>query len=263
MYNAYFMQNSYCRDLYSASNPCTNPTFEFNPEAAVGLLKEAGFQINPQTGKMERDGIPFVIRILTRSASDSVYLALFKEALDRVGIDLEISQKDFATWMRETGKYNFDVTTSAFSGSLFRDPEPMWSSAFAETPNGVNLTGFHLPEIDALIEQQKTEFSAAKRNEIMRQIDGMLTKAVPYALTWNTDSTRLLYWNKFGTPPTVLGRFGDQFSIPVYWWYDADSAAELKEAMREGLPLPGRVTEVYFEQEMTNNPSSCEQHAHH
>jgi microcin C transport system substrate-binding protein len=250
MYNAYFMQDSYCRDLYNSSNPCTNTLFEFNPDAAVALLNEAGFAINPQTGKMERDGQPFVIRILSRSASDSVYLALFKEALDRVGIGLEISQKDFATWMRETGKYNFDVTTSAFSGSLFRDPEPMWSSTFAETPNGINLTGFHTPEIDALIEQQKSEFSSAKRNEIMRQIDKILTDAVPYALTWNTDSTRLLYWNKFGTPSTVLGRFGDESSIPVYWWYDADSAAELKEAMRNKTPLPGRVTEVYFEQVM-------------
>ena len=221
--------------------------FEFNPDAAVALLKEAGFQINPQTGKMERDGAPFIIRILTRSSSDSVYLALFKEALERIGIGLEISQKDFATWMRETGKYNFDVTTGAYSGSLFRDPEPMWSSTHSETPNGVNLTGFHSPEIDALIEQQKSEFSTSKRNDIMRKIDGMLTEAVPYALTWNTDSTRMLYWNKFGTPDTVFGRFGDEMSIPVYWWYDADSARELKEAMREGLPLPGRTTEVYFD----------------
>lgn len=250
MYNAYFMQNSYCRDLYTANNPCKNTLFEFNPDAAVALLKEAGFEINPTTGKMERNGEPFVIRILTRSASDSVYLALFKEALERVGIGLDISQKDFATWMRETGKYNFDVTTSAFSGSLFRDPEPMWSSAYAETPNGVNLTGFHSPEIDALIEQQKSEFSTAKRNEIMRKIDGMLTDAVPYALTWNTDSTRLLYWNKFGTPPTVIGRFGDELSIPVYWWYDEDSAAELQHAMREKTPLPGRNTEVFFDQEV-------------
>ena len=257
MYNAYFMQNSYCADLYDAANPCTNTRFEFNPDAAIALLNEAGFKINPETGKMERNGEPFIIRILTRSASDSVYLALFKEALERIGIGLEISQKDFATWMRETGKYNFDVTTGAFSGSLYRDPEPMWSSTYADTPNGVNLTGFHLPEIDALIEQQKAEFSTAKRNEIMRKIDRLLTAAVPYALTWNTDSTRLLYWNKFGTPDAVLGRFGDALSIPVYWWYDPDSARELEEAKRNKTPLPGRITEVYFDDVVNAASGGC------
>lgn len=250
MYNSYFMLRSYCTDLYDASHPCENPLFEYDAEEAMRLLGEAGFARNPETGKLERGGQPFVVRILTRSPSDSVFLALFKEALDRVGIGLEISQKDFATWMRETGKYNFDVTTSAFSGSLFRDPEPMWSSVYADTPNGVNLPGFKNKEVDALIEQQKSEFSAAKRNAIMRKIDALVTAAVPNVLTWGTDSTRLLYWNKFGTPNAVLGKYDDELSIPIYWWYDADSARELEAAMREGTPLPGRTAEPSYDDAM-------------
>lgn len=250
MYNSYFMLRSYCTDLYDAAHPCENPLFEYDAEEAMRLLGEAGFARNPETGKLERGGQPFVVRILTRSTSDSVYLALFKEALDRVGIGLEISQKDFATWMRETGKYNFDVTTSAFSGSLFRDPEPMWSSVYADTPNGINLPGFKNKEVDALIEQQRSEFSAAKRNAIMRRIDALITAAVPNALTWGTDSTRLLYWNKFGTPNAVLGKYGNELSIPIYWWYDADSARELEEAIREGTPLPGRIAESYYDDAM-------------
>ncbi len=250
MYNAYFMLRSYCSDLYDANDPCENPQFEYNPEEARRLLKEAGFTINPETGKMERDGKPFVVRILTRTANDSVYLALFKEALDRLGIGLEISQKDFATWMREMEKHNFDVTTTAFSGSLFRDPEAMWSSTYADAPNGINHPGFRNAEVDRLIEMQKTEFSAAKRNRIMRQIDAIATRQVPVMLSWGVDSTRLLYWNKFGTPDSILGRYGDELSIPIYWWYDADSARELKQAMREGTPLPGRTAEVYYDEVM-------------
>ena len=247
MYDAYFLMNSYCTDLFDANHPCTNPMLDYDPEEAVRLLKEAGFERNPQTGKLERDGVPFVVRILTRSASDSTYLALFKEALDRVGIDLDITQKDFATWMRETAKYNFDVTTTAFSGGIFRDPEPMWSSVHADIPSGINLPGFKDPRVDELVERQKTEFSTAKRNDIMRQIDAIVTEQVPTVLSWGSGSTRLLYWNKFGTPDSVLGRHGDELSIPVYWWYDPDSARELDEAMREGTPLPGRTAEVYYD----------------
>lgn len=250
MYNSYFMLRSYCTDLYDTAHPCETPLLEYDPDEAMRLLQEAGFARNPETGRLERNGQPFIVRILTRTTSDSVYLALFKEALDRVGIGLEITQKDFATWMRETGKYNFDVTTSAFSGSLFRDPEPMWSSVYADTPNGVNLSGFKNKEVDALIEQQKTEFSVAKRNEIMRQIDARITAAAPYIFTWGTDSTRLLYWNKFGTPDSVLGKYGDELNIPIYWWYDPDSARELDEAMQEGSPLPGRTAEVYYDDVM-------------
>lgn len=249
MYNSYFMLTSYFQDLYDEQNPCRNLCIEYDPDEALKLLFDAGFSINQQTGKLERDGKPFVVRILTRSAGDATYLALYKEALNRVGIDIEITQKDFATWMREVGEFNFEVTMSAYSGSLalFRDPEGMWASWYADTKNGSNLPGYKNPEIDALIRSQRDEFSVAKRSEILRKIDAIVTADVPNILTWNVDSTRLLYWNKFGVPDSVLGKYGDELNIPVYWWYDADSARELKAAMEQNLPLPGRPATVDYD----------------
>ncbi|MEG2414851.1 MAG: extracellular solute-binding protein [Kiritimatiellia bacterium] len=252
MYNAYFMQRSFFEDLYDSTYPCNNTLIEYDPEKAFQLLLDAGFVLNTSTGFLEKNGTPFVVNILTRSASDSVYLALYKEALSRVGIQLTITQKDFATWMREMEKYNFDVTTSAFSGSLFRDPEPLWSSSYANVPSSVNLPGFKNTEVDQLINKQRTEFSATKRNGILRRIDAITTATVPYILTWGTDSVRLLYWNKFGTPDCILGKFGNEMTLPIYWWYDADSARELGQAMKDGTPVSGRTAEIYYDNVMQN-----------
>ncbi len=258
MYNSYFMLRSFYTDLYDAAHPCTTPMFEYDPEAAFNLLREAGYDINPKTGKMEKNGEPLVVRILTQS-NDRTYLAIFKESLDRLGIGFEIEQVDFATWMRRTGDIttdpktgkkdkNFDITVSAFSGSISSDPEPMWGSEHADIANGVNLSGFKNDRVDELIEQQKTEFSVAKRNEMIREVDGIVTEAVPYMFTWGVNSVRLLYWNKFGTPVSVLGKYGDEMAIPSYWWYDADSARELEEAMKKDLPLPGRQLNVQYDE---------------
>ncbi len=257
MYNSYFMMRSYYTDLYDAVHPCNTPMYEYDPDRAYNYLKETGYVINPATGKMEKDGKPLVVRILTQT-NDRTYLAIFKESLDRLGIDLEIEQIDFATWMRRTGDITtdpktgkvdkaFDVTASAFSGSIFRDPEPMWGSQHADIPNGVNLCGFKDARVDEIIEQQKTEFSVAKRNDLIREVDSIVTEAVPYILTWGVNSTRLLYWNKFGTPTSILGKYGDEMSIPSYWWYDADSARELEEAMKKNHALPGRLSDVQYD----------------
>ena len=86
---------------------------------------------------------------------------------------------------------------------------------------------------------------------------------MPYILSWNTDSTRLLYWNKFGTPNSILGKYGDELSVPTYWWFDADSARELEQAMQEKLPLPGRTLEVYYDEvtEPAHTPGDgCQSH---
>ena len=228
MFSAYFLHRSFFEDLYDAEHPCANARFDFDIARAKSLLHEAGFTANPETGLLEKGGRPLRFRFLTRDGSAEKFLALCNSAFKEVGIDMKIERKDFAAWMRDMDAYNFDMTWASWGGTIFRDPEDMWHSREADRPSGNNLTGFKDPRVDALIERQKTVFSITERNAINREIDALVTAAVPYVLLWNIDTTRLLHWDTFGMPATVLSKFGDERSLLGYWWYDADSAAELK-----------------------------------
>ena len=77
-----------------------------------------------------------------------------------------------------------------------------------------------------------------KRETAYRRIDAQVAAQVPYVLLWNTDEHRLLYWNKFGMPRTVLGRYGDEDGVLSYWWYDEDRVRELDEAISSDSCLP-------------------------
>ncbi|OQC22638.1 MAG: hypothetical protein BWX70_03093 [Verrucomicrobia bacterium ADurb.Bin070] len=160
---------------------------------------------------------------------------------------MTIERKDFASWMRDMDAFNFDMTWAAWGGALFRDPESMWLSSEADRPSGNNITGFKDPQVDALIERQKTLFSITARNAIYRDIDGRVAAAVPYVLLWNTEATRLLHWDTFGMPDTVLSKYGDERSLLGYWWYDPDTASELRAAMAAGDVLPQRPVFVDFD----------------
>ena len=247
MFNAYFLHKSYFEDLYDGDTPCRNEMFRFDIPRAKALLREAGYAANPQTGILEKGGRPLSFRFLTRDSSSDKFLAVCSAAFREVGVEMKIERKDFASWMRDMDAYNFDVTWAAWGGSLFRDPESMWLSKEADRPSGNNLTGFKDPRVDALIEKQKTVFSITERNEILREIDVIVAAEVPYVLLWNIDVRRLLYWNRFGTPDTVLSKFGDERSLISYWWYDSDSAAELKSAMASGDVLPQRPVLIDFD----------------
>jgi len=100
--------------------------------------------------------------------------------------------------------------------------------------------------VDTLIDAQRTEFDLQKRNDIVRQIDALLTKDIPYVLLWNLNYTRLLYWNKFGMPDAVLGKHGDERSAHTYWWADPDAAADLTHAMKTGRSLPARPARALY-----------------
>jgi microcin C transport system substrate-binding protein len=245
MYDQYFLHRSYYEDLYDNQHPCPNPLIEFNPEEARKLLREAGWVVNPKSGILEKNGREFAFRFLTRSAASGKFLAIYNEALKDVGIKMSIDQKDWAAWSKDMDGFHFDMTWAAWGAGLFKNPEPMWSSKEASRPGGSNITGFSDPRVDKLIEKQKTMFDVHARHEICRQIDQIVYRQFPYVLLWNINYVRLLYWNRFGMPDTVLGKYSMEDT--GYWWFDEDNAMELEEAMKHGDPLPKRPPVVIFD----------------
>jgi microcin C transport system substrate-binding protein len=248
MYSQYFMHRSYFEDLYDREHPCPNAPMDFDKAKARALLKASGWRVNPATGILEKNGRRFSFKFLTRAASTDNFLAIYAEDLKDVGIELVIDRKDWAAWARDMDEFNYDMTWAAWGSGVFKNPESMWSSKEAERKSGNNITGFKDPLVDELIEKQKRIFDVTVRNDIYRQIDQIIYQQHPYALLWNIDYTRLLYWNKFGTPQTVLSKYGDETSAYWYWWIDPDSAADLEDAMADGLPLPPREPAVDFDE---------------
>lgn len=247
MHNQYFLHKSYFEDLYGDGHPCENPEYNHDVEKARALLGEAGWLPDQQSGLRMRDGKALRFAFLTRDESTDKFLVLYSEDLKKAGIEMKIERKDAAAWTSDMDAFNFDMTWASWSAGLYKDPEGQWSSAEADRSGGNNITGFKDEMVDQLIEAQKGIFDLQERHSICRRIDRILAEKVPYVLLWNIDYTRLLYWDKFGTPPTVLSKFGDERSLLSYWWHDADSAAELEAAMRGGTMLPPRPDIVDFD----------------
>ncbi len=248
MYGQYFLHQSYFEDLYSDAIPCPNPAIELNRKKARALLKQAGWAVNPDTGYLEKDGNKFSFQFLTRDASSEKFLSIYAEDLKDAGIEMRIDKKDWAAWARDMEEFNYQMTWASWSSGVFKDPESMWLSAEADRNSGNNITGFKNKTVDALIEKQKTIFDIEKRNDIYREIDQLIYQEYPYVLLWNIDYTRLLYWNKFGTPPTVLSKYGDESSALWYWWIDEDSKAMLNDAIEMKTLLPPKPASVQFDE---------------
>jgi microcin C transport system substrate-binding protein len=251
MYNVYALHRSYFEDLFTADKPSPNVLTTYDVDAARTLLQQAGWAVNPETGKLEKDGKPFVIHFLTRDSMSNRFLAIYSDSLKQVGIDLHIDQKDLAAWAKDVDAFNFDMTWAAWGASLKRDPEQLWSSAEADRPTSSNLPGFKDPRVDALIEKQRTIFDVKQRNEILRKIDRFIYETYPYLLLWYSDHTRLFYWNKFGMPDWVLAKYGNEYGALTYWWLDVDAVADLEAAQETGQALPPKPLDIKFDELFT------------
>ena len=245
MFSQYFLHRSYWEDLYDDEHPNENPDYPYAPERAKELLKEAGWAVNPKTGYLEKDGRVFEFTFLSTSPSHDKYLSAYNEALKAAGIKMTIQNQDWSAWAKAMDEYNFDMTWAAWGSSLFKDPEQLWYSAEADRKGSSNLAGFKNAEVDALIERQRGILDIRERNEILRQIDKILCRECPYVLLWNIGYNRILYWNKFGTPKHVSGKYSGDAGTGL-WWFSEDAADELADAMEDGTPLPPKPAEIFW-----------------
>lgn len=250
MYSQYAMHNCFYQDIYDKEHPNPHEEIVFNSESAHHLLDEAGWAVNPQTGIREKDGKHLTLRLLYHNPGDDKFFAIFDDALKDAGIEMTRERKDWAAWSKDLDEFNFEISPGAWRFPLFKNPETMWHSKEADRESGQNYSGLRNDEVDRLIEESKEEFDIRKRRELLRKIDAVLVREMPYMLTWFADYTRLLYWNKFGMPATVLDKFSDEACVYRYWWFDPDRAAELKVARELGLVLPSEPVQVRFDEEM-------------
>ncbi len=250
MFNEYFLQRSFYGSLYDESHPCTNPLYLYDFEGAKRLLEEAGCRQNADGVMIMKDGKPFRFTFLSRSMTEDRFLSQFDAQMKKLGIEMTIDRTDFAGWMKKMDSFDFDMTWQSLVASLFPNPEIAWLSSEADRKQSNNTVGFKSAEVDRLIAEEKTMTRMADREETYRKIDKLVTAECPVAFLWNTVETRLLYWNRFGMPDTVLSRYDDEASTLAYWWYDPDRAAELDSAIAGDKYLPKLPVVVDFDEIM-------------
>jgi microcin C transport system substrate-binding protein len=173
-----------------------------------------------------------------RSKTTEKFVNIFREDAKKVGIDLKIQLVDWAEWIKRMETFKFDITWASWSASVYKDPEGMWSSKEAERVQGNNITGYKNKMVDQYIETLKNMTDLNKRNNIIKKIDAIIYKDFPYILLWNIDYTRILYWNKFGVPESVLSKYGNESAVTSYWWCDEDKDEELSDVIKRNKPLP-------------------------
>jgi microcin C transport system substrate-binding protein len=236
-FNEYVPDNSYFPGTVYENQK--NPKNPYDPDMALKLLAEAGWKSRDAKGQLVKDGQPLQIEMLYTSKALEPYLTVYQEDLRKVGINLNLRLVTPETQFQLFSDRRFEMTLVAWGGLLFPNPETSLDSKLADQNNTNNITGFKSAKVDELDKQYDKTFNVADRIRIIREIDGIVANDYQYALMWYAPFTRVLYWNKFGTPPGYLSRSGDFLGssggpgIPQLWWIDPAKQSKLEQALRD------------------------------
>jgi microcin C transport system substrate-binding protein len=236
-YNEYVENNSYYpSSVYENPN---NPKNPYDPQLALKLLAEAGWTSRDSQGRIVRNGQPLTVEMLYPTQTFEPYLTVYQEDLRKVGITINLRLVTPETSFQMINERRFQMMYTGWGGLLFPNPETSFHSRLADQNDTNNITGFKNARADELFKQYDTMFDVQERIRAIREVDGLIANDYQYVLLWTGPFTRVLYWNKFGTPPGYWSRTGDAIGagsgpgLIQMWWIDPARQAQLEQAQRD------------------------------
>ena len=131
------------------------------------------------------DGLPEPVTVWVRSKKESRIVQLAQQDLQAIGIDVEIKQVTFATYLKETGKPR--VAQAAFSGwpADFPDASNFMDILFhtraIHKENSENRAFYRNPKLDTLLDKARAETDPDKRLAMYRNANAMISYDAPWA----------------------------------------------------------------------------------
>ena len=219
-----------------------NPKVRYNPRRAANLLKRAGWEKRDKDGWLIKDGNIFELTLEYGSKGWTRIHKVIKEDIEKAGIKLNLKLIDARTLMKKVNERNFSLYYKLWGASIFPNPAVRWASQLADEKYNENLPGFKNEKVDALCEKYDQTFNREEQKKIIKEMDEIIFKEYPYALSWYTDFNRILYANKFGHPKEYFSKFGDFRDTKTLWWFDEAKEKALSEAIKNNKSLPSGKT---------------------
>ncbi len=180
-------------------------SYEYNPNLAMELLQQSTYADALASGDFPR-----ITLTISGSFGAAVpqYLEVMLEQWRSLGIEIEIQQTEWATFLQEVNEKQYHMFTLGWIAD-YPDPENFLDLLFHSESNN-NHTNYSNAEVDRLLEEARTERDRERRFQIYNQVEQMILDDAPWVWTWFSGEGYALI------KPEVSDYFLLQMSIPKY-----------------------------------------------
>ena len=183
------------------------PRYDYNPDQARKLLKEAGWADTNNDGILDKDGKPLSFTIVTNQGNDlraktgEIIQRRFKE----IGVDVQLRIIEWATFLKEfINPGNFDATILGWTGGPEPDQYNIWHSS-KTGPRQLNFIGFKNAEVDQLLEDGRRVFDQNRRKVFYDRFQQILAEEQPYTFLYVGEALPAISRRFRGIEPAPAG----------------------------------------------------------
>lgn len=190
--------------------------YDYNPELARRLLKEAGWMDKDGDGVLEKDGVPFEFTILTNMGNSlrEKTATIIQWRLKQIGIKVNIRLVEWSAFINEfIDKRRFEAVILGWSIGLDPDQYDIWHSSKTHEKE-FNFISYNNPEVDRLLEMGRRVFDQKKRRKIYYRFQEILAEDAPYVFLYVPDALPIVHARFRGIKPSPIG-----ITYNIHKWY--------------------------------------------
>lgn len=170
------------------NNPEVKPV-EYDPQEALKILRNAGWRDTDKDGLLDKvikgKKTSLTVTILEPLADMVKYLTVFKEDASKVGVDIQIKNIEWNSFVKLLDEKNFDAVRLAWSGGGVEwDPKQIWHSDSIEGASS-NFISYSNPEVDRLIDQARKLYDRDQRIPLLQRVHKIIANDYPYIFWFN------------------------------------------------------------------------------
>ena len=179
--------------------------YQYDPERARRLLAASTYGADPAA-------YPPITMVLPRafgSPPDPYMVRIMADWEEQLGLQMETLQTEWATYLEDLRQGRFQIFGGLGWAADYMDPENFLDLLF-HSGSGSNQTGHSDPELDALLEQARTEPDQAARFAQYQEAERMILAAAPWIPLWHSaGESYMVKPNVRGLPlsPLVIPRY--------------------------------------------------------
>lgn len=188
-----------------------------NLRAAVGLLKEAGWELKGNRMVNRDTGAPLSFEILLSSAAQERTVLPYVASLKRIGIDARIRSVDTSQYINRVRSFDYDMIYGVWAQTMNPGNEQMeyWGTESVNREGSRNYAGISDPAVDTLI--RKIVFAPDREEQIaaVKALDRVLLANHFVVPMFYSGEEKIAYWNRIARPER-LPEYGTGF--PDTWF---------------------------------------------
>ncbi|WP_244446701.1 extracellular solute-binding protein [Neorhizobium galegae] len=204
------------------TTPYTNPVggdpnkVRDNLRTAIGLLKEAGWELKGNRMLNAKTGQPLGFEILLNSQSQERTVTPYVTSLKKIGIDARLRIVDASQYINRVRSFDYDMMYGVWAQTMNPGNEQAdyWGSASVSRPGSRNYAGIADPAVDQLISMITAAQSREDQVAAVKAMDRVLLANHYVVPMFYSGEARIAYWNRI-THPQRLPEYSIGF--PETW----------------------------------------------